>query len=165
MLKIEYIAVDDLKPYNRNNKKHGKLDVDNIAKSIEKYGMNDPIGIWKNNTVIEGHGRLLACKQLGYDTVPCVRLDHLSDKERREYAILHNKTAELAPYDFVNLEIELAELDFSDFDIDLGLSDDIDWNNVDDLSEESYAPPEYRMLECPNCHHKDRDIHFKKVQQ
>lgn len=121
-LKIEYLPIDSLKPYGRNNKKHQKFDVDAIAKSIEKYGMNDPIGIWKNNVIIEGHGRLLACKQLGMDTVPCVRLDHLTDKERREYAILHNKTAELAAYDFDNLKLELDELDFSDFgDIDFGV--------------------------------------------
>jgi hypothetical protein len=44
-LKIEYLAVSDLRPYEKNARKHKKLDVDNIAKSIEKYGMNDPIGI------------------------------------------------------------------------------------------------------------------------
>lgn len=117
-LQIEYISVDDLKPYERNNKKHEDFDIGEIAKSIEKYGMNDPIGIWKDNIIIEGHGRALACKHLGIDEVPCVRLDHLTDKERREYAILHNKTAELAKYDFANLELELPDLDFSGFDID-----------------------------------------------
>lgn len=120
-LKIEYIPVEDLKPYERNNKKHADFDVGEIAKSIEKYGFNDPIGIYGKNIIVEGHGRLLAAKKLGMETVPCIRLDHMTDKERREYAILHNKTAELAEYDFVNIELELPDLDFSDFDIDFGL--------------------------------------------
>lgn len=112
-LKIEYISVDKLKPYERNNKKHEDFDVGEIAKSIDKYGFNDPIGVYgKKLTVVEGHGRLLAAKKLGMQTVPCIRLDHMTDKERREYAILHNKTAELAEYDFDNLAAELPALIF-----------------------------------------------------
>ena len=99
-LKIEYLPVAELKPYEKNTRKHQKLDVDNIAKSIEKYGMNDAIGIWgKDNIIVEGHGRLMACKKLGIKTVPVVRLDHLTDEQRREYAIAHNATAELSVWD------------------------------------------------------------------
>lgn len=76
-LKIEYLPIKALKPYEKNTRKHQKKDVDNIARSIEKFGMNDPIGIWKDNIIIEGHGRLLACKQLGMTEVPCVRLTTL----------------------------------------------------------------------------------------
>lgn len=115
-LKIEYIAVEDLKPYEKNTRKHEKKDVDNIAKSIEKYGMCDAIGIWKDNIIVEGHGRLLACKQLGIKEVPCVRLDHLTDEQRREYAIAHNATAELSIWDKDFLAEELADLDLTDFD-------------------------------------------------
>ncbi len=122
-LKIEYISVDELKPYERNTRKHAKKDVDNIAKSIEKYGFNDAIGIWKDNIIIEGHGRLLAAKQLGMDKVPCVRLDHLTDKERREYAIAHNATAELSEWDDI-LADELSDLDLTDFDFDFGIEEE-----------------------------------------
>ena len=111
-LKIEYISVNNLKPYKKNNKKHEDFDVEQIAKSISKYEMIDPVGIWgKDNTIVEGHGRVLACKRLGIDKVPCIRLDHLTDEQRREYAIVHNKSSELALYDFNNLADELAELD------------------------------------------------------
>jgi hypothetical protein len=134
-LKIEYIAVDELKPYERNNKKHEDFDVGEIAKSIEKYGMVDPIGIWKGNVIVEGHGRLLACKKLGIDKVPCIRLDHLTDEQRREYAIVHNKSSELALYDFDNLADELAELDLSDFDFDFGVDTDAE--------ESNYSPDEF----------------------
>lgn len=116
-LKIEYISVNGLKPYERNVKKHVDFDVENIAKSIQKYGFDDPIGIWgKDNTVVEGHGRLLAAKKLGLEKVPCIRLDHLTDKERREYAIAHNKTAELSLWNDANLSLELPDLDFEGFD-------------------------------------------------
>lgn len=129
-LKIEYIAVEDLKPYEKNNKKHEDFDIGEIAKSISKYEMIDPVGIWgKDNTIVEGHGRVLACKQLGIDKVPCIRLDHLTDEQRREYAIVHNKSQELALYDFDNLADELADLDLSDFDFDFGIDTDADEPN------------------------------------
>ena len=120
-LKIEYLPIKSLKPYEKNTRKHQKKDVDNIAKSIEKFGMNDPIGIWKDNIIVEGHGRLLACTQLGMTEVPCVRLDHMTDEQRREYAIAHNATAELSEWDLDILPDELAELDFSGFDFDFGI--------------------------------------------
>ena len=129
-LKIEYIAVEDLKPYEKYNKKHEDFDIGEIAKSISKYEMIDPVGIWgKDNTIVEGHGRVLACKQLGIDKVPCIRLDHLTDEQRREYAIVHNKSQELALYDFDNLADELADLDLSDFEFDFGIDTDADEPN------------------------------------
>lgn len=100
-LKIEYIKIDELTAYDKNARKHENYDVEQIAKSIEKYGFNDPIGIWSNkNIIVEGHGRVLASKKLGLKEVPCIRLDHLTNEERREYAIMHNKTAELSSWDF-----------------------------------------------------------------
>ncbi|MBQ2397766.1 MAG: site-specific DNA-methyltransferase [Bacteroidales bacterium] len=124
-LKIEYLPIKALKPYEKNTRKHQKKDVDNIARSIEKYGMCDAIGIWgEQNIIVEGHGRMLACKQLGMTEVPCVRLDHLTDEQRREYAIAHNATAELSEWDLDILPDELAELDLSDFDFDFGIEDE-----------------------------------------
>ena len=124
-LKIEYLPIKALKPYEKNTRKHQKKDVDNIARSIEKYGMCDAIGIWgEQNIIVEGHGRIMACKQLGMTEVPCVRLDHLTDEQRREYAIAHNATAELSEWDLDILPDELAELDLSDFDFDFGIDDE-----------------------------------------
>lgn len=138
-LKIEYLPIKALKPYEKNTRKHQKKDVDNIARSIEKFGMNDPIGIWKDNIIVEGHGRLLACKQLGMTEVPCVRLDHLTDEQRREYAIAHNATAELSEWDFDILPDELAELDLSDFDFDFGIEDEAEETEV--VEDEAPEPP------------------------
>ena len=62
--------------------------------------MNDPIGIWgKENEIVEGHGRLLACQKLGHKEVPCIRLDHLTDEERRAYALAHNQTTLSSGFD------------------------------------------------------------------
>ena len=124
-LKIEYLPIKALKPYEKNTRKHQKKDVDNIARSIEKYGMCDAIGIWgEQNIIVEGHGRMMACKQLGMTEVPCVRLAHLTDEQRREYAIAHNATAELSEWDLDILPDELADLDLGDFDFDFGIEDE-----------------------------------------
>ena len=139
-LKIEYLPIKALKPYEKNTRKHQKKDVDNIAMSIEKFGMNDPIGIWKDNIIVEGHGRLLACKQLGMNEVPCVRLDHLTDEQRREYAISHNATAELSEWDFDILPDELAELDFDGFDFDFGLETDGEDYSPDEFGDDFTLP-------------------------
>lgn len=157
-LKIEYLPIKALKPYEKNTRKHQKKDVDNIARSIEKFGMNDPIGIWKDNIIVEGHGRLLACKQLGMTEVPCVRLDHLTDEQRREYAIAHNATAELSEWDLDIMPDELADLDFSGFDFDFGFDDEEE--TVTSESKEATGAVEYGTedfsdekfeCECPRC--------------
>lgn len=117
-LKIEYLPVKELKPYDKNARKHADADVSTIVKSIEEFGFDDPIGIWgENNTIVEGHGRLIAAKKLGMKQVPVIRLDHLSDEQRRAYALAHNKTAEMSEWDFDMLESELGDIsiDMTDF--------------------------------------------------
>lgn len=165
-LNIEYLPIKALKPYEKNARKHNKEDVSVIMKSIEKYGFSDPIGIWSDkNIIVEGHGRVEACKKLGIKEVPVIRLDHLTDEERRQYALMHNKSAELSSWDFDILGEELQDLDFGDLELDWGLpNEDIDWAGVEDLSEKTYDEPTHKMLECPACNHIDRDIHFKKVE-
>lgn len=143
-LKIVMMPLDELAPYENNTRAHGDDDVAQIARSIQRYGFNDPIGIWSDqNIIVEGHGRLMAARSLGMTSVPCVRLDHLTDDERREYGIMHNKTAELSSWDFEALERELQEIDLSEF----GLSFDPDEAIADTEEallaavEEDEAPP------------------------
>lgn len=143
-LRIEYLPLNALTPYERNARAHGKEDVDEIVKSIKKYGFADPIAVWGDkNIIVEGHGRLIASRKAGLKEVPVIRLDYMTDEERREYALLHNKTAELSAWDWDALAMELSELDLSDFDIDwqlpnLDLSEEHDVED-DDFDEE---PPE-----------------------
>ena len=149
-LKIEYIPVDQLKAYERNARKHGDIDVNAIAESIKHFGFKDPIGIWSEKKVIvEGHGRLLAAKKLGMKEVPVIRLDDLTDEERRGYALAHNKTAELSSWDFDTLNTEIEELgemfDVSEF----GFNENIDTINDDaDIKEVPYKESISVIIEC-----------------
>ena len=118
-LQIVYLSPDELTPYENNTRKHAPDDIDSIKKSILDTGFNDPIGIWgEKNLIVEGHGRQIAAKELHLDRVPCIRLDHLTDEQRREYAIRHNRSAELSAWDFETLEKELAKLSIDGIDMD-----------------------------------------------
>lgn len=151
-IKFEWHSVKDLQPYEHNARKHDTEDVTAIKKSIEQFGFNDPIGIWSDkNLIVEGHGRLLAAKELGMEEVPCIRLDHLSDEERRAYALAHNKTAELSAWDFNTLDLELAgiqEIDMSQFGFEdvtpLGIGEGGAELNFDE-------EPKKETVICPSC--------------
>ena len=111
-LKIVYLNPCELKPYEKNARKHDRQDIEAIKSSIQQCGgFNDPIGIWgKDNIIVEGHGRLIAAQEMGIDRVPCIRLDYLTDEQRKAYALAHNKTAELSIWDSQALQAELSEL-------------------------------------------------------
>ena len=118
-LTITYLPPQILKPYERNARHHEAEDVEQIKQSILLDGFNDPIGIWgEENIIVEGHGRQLAALALGMETVPCIRLDHLTEDQRRDYAIRHNRTAELSSWDEINLEFERRELEIKGFDME-----------------------------------------------
>ena len=117
-LKVEYVDIDTIKPYKNNAKLHPKEQIEQIKKSIENFGMNDPIGIW-NNEIVEGHGRIRACKELGYKQIPVIKLDHLTDEERKSYIIAHNKLTMNSDFDIDILRTELENLKELDFDLEL----------------------------------------------
>lgn len=92
----------------------------------------------------------------------------MTDDQRRDYAIRHNRTAELSAWDFTALEEEIAQLEIEGHDFEglkLDFGNTIDWASVNDLDENNYEEPKHEMLECPACHHVDRKIHFKKVDE
>lgn len=115
-LKIEYIPIGELKTYANNAKIHTAEQIEQIKKSIEEFGMNDPIAVWKNNEIIEGHGRLIALQELGHDTVPIIRLDGLTDEQRKAYMLVHNKLTMNTDFDMLALEEELDKLSNIDMD-------------------------------------------------
>lgn len=119
-LRIEYIPIEKLTPNKKNARAHHADDIQCIKNSIEQFGMCDPIGVWgDDNIIVEGQGRLQALKELGYTEVPTIRLDFLTDEERRAYGIAHNKTAENSSWNFENLNAEMSDLNidfnFKDF--------------------------------------------------
>ena len=117
-LKIVYLSPDELTPYEHNTRKHAPDDIEQIKQSILEDNFNDPIAVWGDqNIIVEGHGRQIAAKELGLERVPCIRLDHLTDTQRREYAIRHNRTAELSAWDFGKLEEEIAALQIEGVDL------------------------------------------------
>lgn len=125
-LKVEYIPIDDLTPYENNAKIHTEEQIEQIKQSIEEFGMNDPVGIWgKENLIVEGHGRLMACRELGMNEIPVIRLDELTDDQRRAYTLVHNQTTMNTGFDanvlgaeLGEITIDLSEYGFEDFDID-----------------------------------------------
>lgn len=119
---IVYLPPGDLTPYTKNAKKYPDDQVRHIANSIREFGFRQPIVVDADNVVVIGHGRLLAAKKLGLDTVPVVRADDLTDEQIRALRLADNKTNE-SEWDFSLLEAELAELEM-DFDMaDFGFND------------------------------------------
>ena len=120
MINIKNMLITDLKPYKNNAKKHPKKQIEQIMNSIKEFGMVDPIGIWgKDNIIVEGHGRYLACKKLGIAEVPCIRLDHLNDEQRKAYTLAHNKVAESDfDWDIIDLEMQDLNIDMEQFGFD-----------------------------------------------
>lgn len=118
--KLESVPVEALIPYARNARKHSDEQVAQLAASIREFGFNNPVLVDKENGIIAGHGRVLAARKLGLQSVPCLRLDHLTDTQRKAYILADNRLAELGGgWDEEMLGIELSELRTEDFDLNL----------------------------------------------
>lgn len=123
--KIEQVYLQDLKPYEKNPRKHGK-GIDELVKSITRNGFTNPIMIDQNGRIIAGHGRYQAAKRLGLQTVPCIRLD-VDDKQYHELLISDNKISELSKWDNSILKETMLILgDLKDMEIPGFSMDDID---------------------------------------
>jgi len=121
-LKVRYQPISALRPNEHNPRTHTKEQVEKIAASITKFGFTNPILIDSRNTVLAGHGRLEAAKQLGMDPVPTIRLEHMTKAQLRAYAIADNRLAELASWDRELLALEFNALSELDIDFDLNIT-------------------------------------------
>lgn len=123
---IEHLPTDALVPYARNSRTHSPEQVAQIAASIREFGFTNPVLIDANNTLIAGHGRVMAAQQLGLASVPAIRLAHLSDAQRRAYVIADNQLALNAGWDMTTLAREVEDLQADGFNLDLlGFEDDV----------------------------------------
>jgi hypothetical protein len=118
-MKIEQLPTADLIPYARNTRTHSPEQVAQIAGSIREFGFTNPVLIDSENGIIAGHGRVMAASKLGLAKVPCIRLAHLTDTQRRAYIIADNKLALNAGWDEEMLALELGDLRDEDFDLSL----------------------------------------------
>ena len=154
-MEIIKLNINDITPYEKNAKIHTEEQIEQIKKSIQEFGMNDPIAVWGDkNTIVEGHGRLEALKQLGYTEVDCIRLDHLTDEERKAYTLAHNKINMNTGFDIDLLDEELdsiEDIDMSEF----GFLDNEEVNLDDFFTEAEESKKEEKetdTITCPYCH-------------
>ena len=154
-MEIIRLKINDITPYEKNAKIHTEEQIEQIKKSIQEFGMNDPVAVWGDkNTIVEGHGRLEALKQLGYTEVDCIRLDHLTDEERKAYTLAHNKINMNTGFDIDLLDEELdsiEDIDMSEF----GFLDNEEVNLDDFFTETEESKKEEKetdTITCPYCH-------------
>lgn len=155
-MKIEYLPVASLHPYERNAKQHPPEQVEHIANSIREFGFRQPLVVDAENVVVIGHGRLMAAEKLGLDTVPVVRADDLSETQIKALRLADNKTNE-SGWDFTTLEAELdelsAEFEMSGFgfdDIPGGGSEPYTGQGAAEYDEEDFSDDKFEC-ECPRC--------------
>ena len=160
-MNIIQTQIDDLKPYAHNPKTHPAEQVEKIARSITEFGFLVPVLIDADNSIIAGHGRLLAARKLGIDKIPTIRVDHLTEAQIRAYRIADNRLTE-SPWDMELLGSEMATLQDMDFDIDLTGFDDIELGEMFGDTAVEEPPEEFPEFdedmetenECPKCGYK-----------
>ena len=140
-MQIVYKKVNELIPYINNSRTHSEEQVNQIVASINEFGFTNPLLIDEKDSIIAGHGRLMASKKLGMEEVPCIVLEGLTEAQKKAYIIADNKMALNAGWDEELLKIELENLKELDFDLELtGF-------NVDELDDIFQAEEEQEIVE------------------
>lgn len=118
-LHIEYKQTSDLTPYARNSRTHDEDQVAQLVASIQEFGFTNPVLLDGSNTILAGHGRIMAAEILGLETVPTIQLSHLNETQKAAYVIADNKLALNAKWDNEMLGLELKSLAEAGYDLDL----------------------------------------------
>ena len=139
-LEITHLPPGSLRPYARNARTHSAKQIAEIAASIRAFGFNNPVLIDKDGGIVAGHGRVQAARQLGLETVPTIRLEHLTEAQKRAYILADNKLAEKAGWDREILAIELQHLSEIELDFDITVTG-FEVPEIDVLIESLEAPP------------------------
>jgi ParB-like chromosome segregation protein Spo0J len=133
------MAVDALVPYARNTRTHSDAQVAQLAAGITEFGFTNPVLIDADGGIIAGHGRVMAARKLGMAEVPCIRLGHLTEAQKRAYIIADNKLAMNAGWDESMLALEFADL--KEIGVDLALTG-FDLQDIDALLAKQDATTE-----------------------
>lgn len=156
-LHIEYHSVKELQPYDQNVRKH--QDINPLIESIKRFGFNVPLLVDEDMTIVAGHARFEAAKELGLEEVPVIILRGLSGKDIAQFRIVDNKTSDLSSWDYEKLTFEMdsvPEIDFSVFGLNNeeddeegeGITGSLDEGVELDLDE--YEDDQFEF-ECPYC--------------
>lgn len=141
---VVMIPVRELRPWTKNARTHSKKQLKQIAASIERFGFNNPVLVDRDNHILAGHGRVAAARLMDRETVPCLRIEHMSPEEKRAYVIADNKLALNAGWDDDILAAELEALSSVDLDFDVTITgfsiSEIDSLIEDVAPEEPYDP-------------------------
>lgn len=146
VLQIIEKSVTDLIPYVNNSRTHSDEQVAQVAASIQEFGFTNPILIDEKSSIIAGHGRLMAARKLGLDSVPTIRLDGLTEAQKKAYVIADNQLALNAGWDLDLLKVEMENLQELDFNLDLlGFDDEfidglLEPEEVEGLTDEDAVP-------------------------
>jgi len=116
---IEMIGIEKLIPYAKNSRTHSEEQVAQLAGSIKEFGFNNPVLIGQDDVIIAGHGRVMAARKVGLMEVPCIKLTHLTETQRKAYIIADNRLALNAGWDNELLTIELNDLLADNFALDI----------------------------------------------
>lgn len=157
MIKIIEKDINELVPYENNARINDKA-VDVVANSIQEFGFKQPIIIDKNNVIVAGHTRTLACKKLGITKVPCIVADDLTEEQIKAFRIADNSSAQVAEWDMDKL---MKELDSIDYDMaQFGLAEQLEEitnellkqeTNENDYPDQKLKQNETKFHICPNC--------------
>ena len=171
---VEMIPIGDLKLYKKNAKRHPQEQIQQIINSINAFGMNDPIGIWgEDNVIVEGHGRYLALREMGESgEIPVIRLDHLTDEQRRAYALAHNQLTmntdfipELLMPELEDLSqtFEMADFGFDGFGIeDNGKTSQLEHSTPGSLQRRFIVPP-FSVLDTKSGAWQERKKQWREI--
>lgn len=111
--------INELKPHDKNPRTHSKRQIEQIAKSMKRFGFVNPVLLDQDGNILAGHGRIEAARSLGLESVPTLDIGSMSDAERRAYIVADNRLAELAGWDheLLGLEMEAILAAIPDFDV------------------------------------------------
>lgn len=162
ILKLEYILLHQLIPYENNAKIHTITQLEGISESISQFGFKQPIVIDKNKVIVAGHGRYEAAAALGYEELPCIIADDLTEEEVKAYRILDNELAKGAT-DLIKLELELSHLqfDFAPFKVEFSRREiDLSKSQEKEIKDQT----EFNVLINCNNEHEQQKI-YEEMQQ